>query len=157
MIKNTEYDTKRLNNRIACKKYREKNLEKIKEKLKILRLTDEFRKKRNLKLKEKRQKGETVSKFSIKEREYQKIYRLKNPDKIKLYQKKYRLLNHDKRKLRKRKDKEQQRKNITNEYVKILLRNKLGIPYSEVKKYPQLIELHKQIIKIKRYAKQNKN
>lgn len=138
-------------NRERCKRYRENNKEKIKERAKELRSSSEFKSKRNKKLKEKRLSGCT------KERNYQKKYRLDNPDKYRDYQKKNREKYPDKRKSRKRKDKENQRKNITNEYVKVCLSNKLNIPYNEVKKYPKLIELHREIIKIKRYAKQNKN
>jgi hypothetical protein len=145
------YGNLRERNREACKKYREKNKEKLKEKAKALRSTVEFKVKRNKKLKENRLKDPS------KTNEYQKKYRLENPDKIKKYQHKNKKLHPDKRKSRKRKDKENQRANITNEYVKILLSNKLGVPYSEVKKYPKLIELHREIIKIKRYAKQNEN
>ncbi len=146
-MNNPVENTKVLKNRAACKAWREKNKAEIKRKRQSVSVTAEFKAKRNIINRKNRNKNP----------DYNKLYRAKNLDRLKLKRKALNEKYPEKLRLSKKRDKENQRKNLTNEYIKVLLSKKINIPYSEVNKYPKLIELHRQILKIKRYAKQNKN
>ncbi len=92
-------------------------------------------------------------------------YNSKNKQKVTEYNRNYYKDNYVKLKttpegrevIRKRriKDKRSQRARLTDQYIITTLINKTGLPYSDIKKRTNLIEIQRQILKIKRYAKEN--